>query len=152
MFISDDDHEDHAFVSINRPIKNNSSSNSSSDNISKIFSLQKLANKLQIDDVEDLYQNGVMYWVHKSILIEANHLDDHNAFERKKNSSSNNSSSSSDDDDDGIENDRYFQINENQNSLIINEYENHHHDHSSNINNENSSSSSKNNDDDDYDM
>ena len=136
MFISDDDHKDHAFVSIDRQIKNNSSSNSSSDNSSKVFSLQKLANKLQIDDVEDLYQNGVIYWVHKSILIEVN---------------STRSSSSDDDDDDGIENDRYFQINENQNSLIINEYENHYHDHSGNTNNDNSSSS-KNNDDNDYDM
>ena len=134
MFISDDDHKDHAFVSIDRQIKNNSSSNSSSDNSSKVFSLQKLANKLQIDDVEDLYQNGVIYWVHKSILIEVN-----------------SSRSSSSDDDDGIENDRYFQINENQNSLIINEYENHYHDHSGNTNNDNSSSS-KNNDDNDYDM
>ena len=135
MFISDDDHKDHAFVSIDRQIKNNSSSNSCSDNSSKVFSLQKLANKLQIDDVEDLYQNGVMYWVHKSILIEVN---------------SSRSSSSGDDDDDGIENDRYFQINENQNSLIINEYENHYHDHSGNTNNDNSSS--KNYDDGDYDM
>ena len=137
MFISDDDHKDHAFVSIDRQIKNNSSSNSCSDNSSKVFSLQKLANKLQIDDVEDLYQNGVMYWVHKSILIEVN---------------SSRSSSSGDDDDDGIENDRYFQINENQNSLIINEYENHYHDHSGNTNNDNCSSSKKNNDDNDYDM
>jgi len=137
LFISDDDHKDHAFVSIDRQIKNNSSSNCSSDNSSKVFSLQKLANKLQIDDVEDLYQNGVMYWVHKSILIEVN---------------SSRSSSSGDDDDDGIENDRYFQINENQNSLIINEYENHYHDHSGNTNNDNCSSSKKNNDDNDYDM
>ena len=137
MFISDDDHKDHAFVSINRQIKNNSSINCSSNNSSKVFSLQKLANKLQIDDVEDLYQNGVMYWVHKSILIEVN--------------SSRSSSSSSDDDDDGIENDRYFQINENQNSLIINEYENHYHDHSGNTN-YNNITSSKNNDDGDYDM
>jgi hypothetical protein len=136
LFISDDDHKDHAFVSIDRQIKNNSSSNSCSDNSSKVFSLQKLANKLQIDDVEDLYQNGVMYWVHKSILIEVN--------------SSRSSSDDDDDDDDGIENDRYFQINENQNSLIINEYENHYHDHSGNTNN-NNSGSSKNNDDDDYD-
>jgi len=135
LFISDDDQKDHAFVSIDRQIKNNSSSNSCSDNSSKVFSLQKLANKLQIDDVEDLYQNGVMYWVHKSILFEVN----------------SSRSGSSSDDDDGIENDRYFQINENQNSLIINEYENHYHDHSGNTNN-NNSSSSKNNDDGDYDM